>query len=251
MLEGATARGTADPCRARRSGTLIDVTGVDLSAVSVFLDFDGTITTADTGVHLLERLTTEDWRAVDDEYASGAIGSREALSRQWAMLPSDEGGLRAVAREVPLDPGLGPLVEGLRAAGAEVVVVSDGFGFHVAEALAPFGVEVLTNAVDFDTGALVFPHADRCCPCSTCGTCKQAPIKDARRRGRLAVFVGDGVSDRKAALLADRLFAKVGPAGRPATGPKSAHGLAEWCELADVAYEPFESLADVHAALLG
>jgi 2-hydroxy-3-keto-5-methylthiopentenyl-1-phosphate phosphatase len=224
---------------------------MDLSVVSVFLDFDGTITSVDTGVHLLERLTTDDWRAVDDEYASGAIGSREALAREWAMLPADEGTLRAVAREVPLDPGLGPLVEGLRAAGAEIVVVSDGFGFHVAEALAPFGVDVLTNAVDFGTGALEFPHVDRCCPCSTCGTCKQAPIKDARRRGRRAVFVGDGVSDRKAALLADRLFAKVGPGGRPDGGPNRAHGLAEWCELADVAYEPFVSLADVHAALLG
>jgi 2,3-diketo-5-methylthio-1-phosphopentane phosphatase len=213
---------------------------MDLSTTSVFLDFDGTITTADTGVHLLERLTTEDWRAVDDEYAAGLIGSREALARQWAMLPSDEAVVRAVAREVPLDPGVGPLVEGLRAAGAEVLVVSDGFGFHVAEALAPFGIDVLTNAVDFGTGALEFPHLDRCCPCSTCGTCKQAPIKDARRRGRNAVFVGDGVSDRKAALLADRLFAKVG-----------IGGLAEWCETADVAYEPFASLADVHAALLG
>jgi 2-hydroxy-3-keto-5-methylthiopentenyl-1-phosphate phosphatase len=220
---------------------------VDLSTVSVFLDFDGTITTVDTGVHLLERLSTADWRAVDDEYASGAIGSREALSREWAMLPADEATLRSVAREVPLDPGLGPLVEGLRAAGAEVVVVSDGFGFHVADALAPFGVEVLTNAVDFGTGSLEFPHVDRCCPCSTCGTCKQAPIKDARRRGRRTVFVGDGVSDRKAALLADRVFAKVGRGGQPASGPS----LAEWCELADVAYEPFVSLADVHAALLG
>ena len=223
------------------------MTAVDLSAVSVFLDYDGTITTADTGVHLLERLTTDDWRAVDDEYASGAIGSREAITREWAMLPPDETRLRAVAREVPLDPALGPLIEGLRAAGAEVVVVSDGFGFHVAEALAPFGVEVLTNAVDFGTGALEFPHADRCCPCSTCGTCKQAPIKDARRRGRRAVFVGDGVSDRKAALLADRLFAKVGAGG----APESGYSLAEWCELAGVAYEPFESLVDVHAALLG
>ena len=245
------------------------MTRVDLSAVSVFLDYDGTITvpgeivvdghpvsvSADTGVHLLERLTTGDWRAIDREYASGAIGSREALAREWAMLPADERTLRAVAREVPLDPGLGPLVEGLRAEGAEVLVVSDGFGFHVADALAPFGVDVLTNAVDFEAGALEFPHVDRCCPCSTCGMCKQAPIKDARRRGRRAVFVGDGVSDRKAALLADRLFAKVSPGGRPARGPERApergHGLAEWCELADVAYEPFVSLADVHAALLG
>jgi 2-hydroxy-3-keto-5-methylthiopentenyl-1-phosphate phosphatase len=129
------------------------------------------------------------------------------------------------------------LLDGLRAAGAEVLVVSDGFGFQVEEALARWDVDVLTNSVDFDTGALTFPHVDRCCPCSTCGTCKQAPIKDARRRDRDTVFVGDGVSDRKAALLADRLFAK--------------DGLAEWCELTGVDYEPFTSLRDVHAALLG
>ena len=210
---------------------------MDLSTTSVFLDFDGTIATADTGVHLLTRLAADDWRVVDDEYAAGVIGSREALTRQWAMLPPGEATLRAVAREVPLDPGLGPLVEGLRAAGAEIVVVSDGFGFPVAEALAPFGLDVLTNAVDFSRGVLEFPHVDRCCPCSTCGTCKQAPIKDARRRGRRSVFAGDGVSDRKAALLADRLFAK--------------HGLAEWCELTGVDYDPFASLGDIHSALLG
>ena len=220
---------------------------MDLSTTSVFLDFDGTIATADTGVHLLERFARDDWRAVDQQYAAGTIGSREALSREWAMLPREEATLRAAAREVPLDPALGPLVEGLQSAGAEILVVSDGFGFHVAEALNPFGLAVLTNAVDFERGALEFPNMDRCCPCSTCGTCKQAPIKDARRRGRDAVFVGDGVSDRKAALLADRLFAKVGPGGRP----NVRSGLAEWCDLADVPYEPFITLADVHAALLG
>ena len=46
------------------------------------------------------------------------------------------------------------------------------------------GLPVLTNAVDWARGALKFPNLDRCCACSSCGTCKQAPIKEARRRGR-------------------------------------------------------------------
>ena len=74
---------------------------------------------------------------------------------------------------------------------------------------------MLTDAVDFATGELRFPHEDRCCPCSSCGVCKQAPIKDAEYRGRTTVLVGDGASDRKAALLADVVLAK---------GP-----LASWC----------------------
>jgi 2-hydroxy-3-keto-5-methylthiopentenyl-1-phosphate phosphatase len=130
-----------------------------------------------------------------------------------------------VASEVELDPMFGPLVRDLRAGGAEVTVVSDGFGFYVQDACAPFDVPVLTNTVDFATGRLEFPHEDRCCPCTSCGVCKQAPIKDAHHRGRTTVLVGDGVSDRKAALLADVVFAKdalAGGAPRPASRSRSS-----------------------------
>ena len=209
----------------------------DLARTTVLLDYDGTITTSDTGVHLLERVGQPGWTDHDDLYAAGAIGSRECISRQWAMLPKDEDLLRAVAREVPLDPGLDHLLDGLRAAGADVVVVSDGFGFHVEETMAGRGVPVLTNAVDWATGEISFPHEDRCCPCTTCGTCKQAPIKDARRAGRTTVFVGDGTSDRKAALIADVVFAK--------------GSLADWCDDAGVDHQRFSTLADVRRMLLG
>lgn len=209
---------------------------IDFPRASVFFDFDGTVTLADTGVHLLERLAGPAWRAIEADYAAGSIGSRECLVRQWAMLAGiDEALLRAVAREVPVDPGFAPLVGALVSAGAEVAVVSDGFGFRAREVCEETGVPLLANEVDFATGELRFPHADRCCPCATCGTCKQAPLKDARRRGRTTVLVGDGTSDRKAALLADILFAK--------------GALADWCEAAGVAYRPFERLDDVRRAL--
>ena len=209
---------------------------MDLASASVFLDFDGTMTLVDSGVHLLERLTPDGaWVTVDELYGAGAIGSRECLSREWALLPHDEAVLRGVARDVELDPDAERLVADLRAGGAEVTVVSDGFGFYAEEVCGRLGVPVLTNAVDWSTGTLDFPNLDRCCPCSSCGTCKQAPIKDARRRGRTTVFVGDGISDRKAALLTDVLFAK--------------DRLAEWCEFSGVDHVRFDTLADVYDAL--
>ena len=209
---------------------------MDLAGTSVFLDFDGTVTLTDTGVHLLERLGRPGWRELEKLYAAGTIGSRECLVRQWAMLPPDEDTLRATAAEVELDPGVVPLVESLRGPGAEVTVVSDGFGFHVEDVCRPLDLPVLTNEVDWATGDLRFPHLDRCCPCSTCGTCKQAPIRDAARRGRTTVFVGDGISDRKAALLVDRLFAK--------------DDLADWCEMGGVEHVRFDRLAEVQQALV-
>jgi 2-hydroxy-3-keto-5-methylthiopentenyl-1-phosphate phosphatase len=213
----------------------VDPVIADLAACSVFLDFDGTMTVTDTGVHVLERLGASGWQDIDELYAAGVIGSRECLEREWALLPKDEGVLRAVTAEVELDPALEPLVDDLRAAGAEVVVVSDGFGFYASEVCERLGLPLLTNAVDWSTGDLTFPNVDRCCPCSSCGTCKQAPVKEARRRGRTTVFVGDGVSDRKAALLAEVVFAK--------------DPLAEWCELAGIDHIPFAELAEVHSRL--
>jgi 2,3-diketo-5-methylthio-1-phosphopentane phosphatase len=208
----------------------------DLERTAVFVDFDGTITVTDSGVHLLERLGSSRWRDISDAYARGEIGSRECLLDEWELLPRDEAQLRAAAREVELDPGFAPLLEALRGAGAQVTVVSDGFGFHAEEVCTAIGVPVLTNRVDWATGELEFPHEDRCCPCSTCGICKQAPIKDAQHRGFTTVLVGDGTSDRKAALLADVVFAK---------GP-----LARWCARNGVAHISFQTLDDVGRMLL-
>ncbi len=209
---------------------------LSLAETSVFLDFDGTISRSDVGVHLLERLGDPSWQEIGAEYDSGEIGSRVCLLDEWDLLPHDADLLRRVAAEVPLDPDLDALVAGLRDAGAEVCVVSDGFGFYATEECARRGIPVLTNAVDWSTGKLEFPNEDRCCACSSCGTCKQAPIKDARHRGRATVMVGDGTSDLKAALLADVVFAK--------------GALARWCSSNGVAHWPFETLADVRAALL-
>lgn len=208
---------------------------LDLPTTSVFVDFDGTISTADVGVHLLERLGAPEWHAIEAEYESGEIGSRVCLLDEWDLLPSDRDLLTSVAAEIPLDPDTEALLAYLVEGGAEVSVVSDGFGFYATERLAHLGIPVLTNVVDWSSGRLEFPHEDRCCACSSCGTCKQAPIKDARHRGRTTVLVGDGTSDRKAALLADVVFAK--------------GALARWCSLNGVDHLPFETLADVQAVL--
>ena len=176
-------------------------------------------------------------REIDLREVINAILYLNRSGCQWDMLPHDEGLLRDVAREVPLDPGFAPLLEALRGAGAEVTVVSDGFGFYVHERCAPFAVDILTNEPDFATGRLEFPHEAHGCACSSCGTCKQAPVKDARYRGRTTVLVGDGTSDAKAALLCDVVFAKA--------------ELGSWCARAGVAFTPFDTLAEVAAELLG
>src|SRR5579859_2866751 len=173
---------------------------LDLLTTSVFLDFDGTVTLDDVGQHLLARHAGDAWLDLHDEYDAGVIGSRECLVGQWDLLEVDERALRATAAEVPVDPGFAPLAAALRDAGAELTVVSDGFGFYAETVCAPVGVPVLTNRLDWTTGTLEFPHADRCCVCANCRVCKEAPVKDAEPAGATTVPIGDGTSERKAAL---------------------------------------------------
>lgn len=209
---------------------------MDLPSTTVLFDFDGTVSTGDVGVYLLENLADPSWQAIERRFLEGEIGSRECLEQQFALLPNDEELLRKTAREVPLDPAFGLLVDILRDAGAEVGVVSDGFGFHVRDAMRDFNVPVITNDVDFATGKMLFPNYDAAV-CSRCATCKEAPVRDAKNQGRTVVFVGDGASDRDAAVLADQVFA-------------TAH-LAEWCERVSIPYNYFVGLADVYHALVG
>jgi HAD superfamily phosphoserine phosphatase-like hydrolase len=209
---------------------------VDLTSASVFLDFDGTISLADTGVHLLDRLVGDAWHEIEDLYDNGEIGSRECIVRQWGLLPTDdEELLRSVADEVHIDAQFEFLVDALLDEGAEVSIVSDGFGFLATDVGASVGIPVKTAAVDWATGALSFPDEDVSCPCAQCGTCKQAPLREAAGRGRRTIFVGDGTSDRLVAPHADILFA--------------TDELARWCDDNGVSYQPFLSLGEVAARL--
>ena len=137
---------------------------------------------------------------------------------------------------MPLDPGLSALVQSLRTAGAEIVVLSDGYGFYAEEVCEAQDLALISNHIDWQDWSVKFPAISASCECPGCGTCKPAAIGAAQTEGRTTVLVGDGASDRRGAGVADRVFAKA--------------DLAEWCHASGVEYHPFVSLADVMNALL-
>ncbi|MEY2398916.1 MAG: 2-hydroxy-3-keto-5-methylthiopentenyl-phosphate phosphatase [Actinomycetota bacterium] len=211
---------------------------LDLSNTSVFFDFDGTITLDDVGVYLLEEFAADGWVELDEQYKAGALGSRECIELQWQCIPDsvNEAERRAAAAQVAVDPAFHPLVERLQRGGAEVAVVSDGWGFYIADAIAPLDIPAFTNTIDFPTNTLVSPYRDPSCEgCGVCGTCKPAIVRAAAQRGRSTVFVGDGTSDRHAARVADIVFAK--------------GALARWCAEERIAHTSFETLARVASVL--
>ena len=164
---------------------------------------------ATSAMHLLERAAPDGWWAL-------ARAVRARRDRQPGVHVRPVGAGRGRRGDVARDRRRGAARSGLRPAGRRRCAppapsspwCPTGSASTSRTRVAPLGLDVLTNAVDFTTRELLFPHEDRCCPCSSCGVCKQAPIKDAQYRGQTTVLIGDGASDRKAALLADVVFAK-------------------------------------------
>jgi 2-hydroxy-3-keto-5-methylthiopentenyl-1-phosphate phosphatase len=199
--------------------------------VRLVLDWDGTVTEVDTLHLVLQEFGDHEIY----ERVEGALGSTMTLNE-----------VIAAEFETVTTP-LGEVVDWLlettrvRAGFAELareqspLIVSSGFHETIEPLLGREGVleavELRANRLDpRPDGWRVRFRADH--ECGTCGEpCKRKDLPDD---GEVA-FVGDGYSDRCAALAADRVFAR--------------DGLAEWLRSRDVPFEPFSDFRELAALL--
>jgi 2-hydroxy-3-keto-5-methylthiopentenyl-1-phosphate phosphatase len=181
---------------------------------------------------------------IDALYDDGKLGSRELMLWDMDVLPRDAELLTREAAAMPQDETFPGFVEAVRARGAHVEIVSDGFGFYVESNLAQLGVGdlfVATNANRVGEGraGMTFPFGHP--SCFVCGTCKRERVRLHQAAGRVVVFIGDGTSDRYAAAHADLVFAK-GSLERICTA--AAWPFVPWGSFADVAAEVDRAFAD-------
>ena len=196
--------------------------------MQLVLDWDGTCTEVD-GLHML--LEEFGDREVY-ERMEGVLGNGLTLHQVIATeigtitLPLDFA-VGWIREHVTMRPGFGELAER-----ASPIILSSGFHELIEPVLAREGVtlEVRANRLDARPEGWRPVWRDE----AVCSTCREA-CKRGALAGRRYVFVGDGYSDRCAALAAERVFAR--------------DGLARYLDGQGVPYEPFETLHDVAAAL--
>jgi 2-hydroxy-3-keto-5-methylthiopentenyl-1-phosphate phosphatase len=195
----------------------------------LILDWDGTVTVRDTLWMLLERFGD---RAVFErmEEALGRTHShRQVMETEMATITAPlEEAVAFLVAEVEIRPGFRAVVERFHP-----LVLSSSFHETIEPVLAREGVEVelVANRIDARPDGWRVLWADDA-PCPECGElCKRRALP----RDRPIVYVGDGYSDRCAALAADRVFAR--------------GALARYLASRGAAYEPFEDFDDLAAAL--
>jgi 2-hydroxy-3-keto-5-methylthiopentenyl-1-phosphate phosphatase len=197
--------------------------------VRVVLDWDGTVTVTDSLWIGLEAFgDREVFGRVEGRLVRGSISFREVMEVEFATMRAPVSEVAAyLVENVRIRPGFHEL-----ARAHDPLVLSSGFEELIRPVLAREGVEleVRANRVEEAESGWTIHWRDPE-PCEFCGDlCKRRSLPP----GPVA-FVGDGYSDRCAALAADRVFARA--------------GLADWLDEQGAAYERFDDLHEVVAAL--
>ena len=166
----------------------------------LFVDWDGTITVRDSLVMVIHEFGDPRLLAELEPRVGVDLTLHEEIALEFAAVtaPLDEV-VAWVLEHVEVRPGLAELAE------FDPVVVSAGFRELIEPVLAREGVEleVLANTVEARPGGWVVRFRDEAV-CATCGE----PCKRSGLAGEPYVYVGDGYSDRCAALAAERVFAR-------------------------------------------
>jgi 2-hydroxy-3-keto-5-methylthiopentenyl-1-phosphate phosphatase len=178
---------------------------------------------------VLGRLALPEWRAVEEEWVAGRIGSRECLSRQIDLIRATDTELDAVIAGIEMDPAFPAFVALCRDLGFDVRIASDGLDRVIAAVLKRAGLTIpFSSSRLVQTGErtwrLEFPHAvERC-------EALNATCKCALARGATTLFVGDGRSDFCVSKHVDLVLAK--------------QPLAQHCRDNGVRYVEIASFAD-------
>ncbi|MGO3742031.1 MtnX-like HAD-IB family phosphatase [Kerstersia sp.] len=174
-------------------------------------DFDGTISRRDVIDSLLLRYGKDGWRALEEAWERGEIGSRECMQQQVALLDMSREELHASLAEIALDPGFAPFAAAARAAGIPVQIISDGLDYAIQVLLGREGLQDLpifaNHLLEAGTRGWRLENPWRQPGCDS-GNCKCGHWQAQAAGGARVLYIGDGRSDFCVAGRADFVLAK-------------------------------------------
>ncbi len=189
----------------------------DVLKLAIFTDYDGTITVQDTIDMMLDTFGAPDWLATSKRLDAAGATNIERMTAEFEDFHTTRDAVKALIREnVEIDTTFARLVEYAEERGWPLVVLSQGVRESVETIFEKYGIEGLefhANRLGGEEGDLHidFPERgtkfdDECSDC--CGVCKSGHLRRARRQGFTTVYIGDGITDRCPAAVADVVFAK-------------------------------------------
>ncbi|WP_434778042.1 MtnX-like HAD-IB family phosphatase [Neisseria sp. Ec49-e6-T10] len=203
----------------------------------IFLcDFDGTISFKDVTDTLLQNFGQVGCEALEEAWLSGAIGSKECMEGQIALLDANIEQVNTCLDQIQLDPVFATFLNMMGHFQIPVHIVSDGLDYaisrilqnnHLTE-LSIFANHLTLN--DDGKWCLTFPYANDLCKKKS-GHCKCAHLASVRQKYNQVYYVGDGSSDFCVSHHADIVFAK--------------DKLIDYCQKQMISYHPIQNFLDI------
>ena len=204
--------------------------------VAVFSDFDGTIAHPDTINLLAETFGGVEFRRdIGGKIASGEISLRDGIAAEVAAIRGDlDQVLDFLRQRVEIDESFPPFAQWCRRREIPLTILSAGIKDVIERLLAPLGldhVQLLANPLEIVDQRWTLRFLDD----TPWGHDKAAALVQARAAGYATAFLGDGLSDLRAADQADLVFAR----GK----------LADLCRQKQLPYVPLEDFSEVGATI--
>ena len=203
--------------------------------IIVISDFDGTITKKDTLVEILNKFASPRWHNIGKLVKRGKMGTKVGLKKEFALCKATKKEfVDFLNKNTEIDTTFKKFLEFCKKNKLKFLVVSGGFGLSIQTVFKKFGIEKITyyaNKIKFSKTELKleYPYKDR--SCKDCGHCKAPYIRKYKEKGYFTIYIGDSVTDRCPAKIADLVFAK--------------HHLAEYCGEQGIAYVLYEKFSQI------
>lgn len=207
----------------------------------VFIDFDGTISTIDTGEEIFRRHGKRpEVDTIIEQIREKVITAKDGWAKLFAHAPGlSLGDIQALADDIPVDPTFHPFVDFLRERKIPFYILSDGFENYIRAILEREGltdIPVFSNRlIATRENAVIpkFPYTDE--ECTDCANCKRNHVLEQSADEEFTIYIGNGSSDTCPAQFCDFVFAK--------------DDLLKFCNREKISCFSYSSFADVQAVL--
>lgn len=180
--------------------------------LTLFIDFDGTISRQDVSNAMLKRFCRGDWQRFNRLWERGEMSTADCAAAVLALMEVTPQELDDFFREQEIDPFFAEFAAWAREQGLDLYVLSDGFDNYIRIIMDKFGLnfDFWANHLEYrqDGGGWSMTSAYGSASCDQCGVCKKELIEKLRIPGRPCIYIGDGYSDACAAPSCDLILAR-------------------------------------------
>ncbi len=217
---------------------------------AIFSDFDATITLDDVHYLILDAFADPQWRAIEEDFLHGLIGSQNAIQKQFALCHATKLEIDTfLTKNCTLDPDFKQVFTYFHEARTPFFIVSDGLDYIIKRILEINHLPIppiYANHLQWDSTKslhqqkIIFPCEKQALQDynpnrGKCGTCKTEIIKNYQlaHPDTQIYYVGDGETDKCAANYVDLVF------------PRKNTSLHHYCKEKDLPHHPFQTFIDV------